>query len=263
MEPLRRLNPQSKWLTVPCAVLLAVGLSVGDSAGVLPSFGSGERLTFDVYYGPIKAGRAQMEVGSMRTLRGRECLLLSSTARSGSLVSAFFPVEDRVESWLDLDELRPLRFEKHLREGSYQCDRVMDYYYDEGVARSEDGTVGITDRTQDALSSLYWVRTLDLEPGTSFQLTSTASRSVYDLKVDVTRREHLKTPAGEFDCILVEPHVAKDGGIFDNKGRIWIWLTDDVLHLPVQMVTQVAIGSIKAVLVDHTLGSVATAEPTE
>ena len=41
----------------------------------------------------------------------------------------------------------------------------------------------------------------------------------------------------------------KSEGIFYRKGDIFIWLTDDVKHIPVKMQTKVAVGSITATLV--------------
>ncbi len=46
---------------------------------------------------------------------------------------------------------------------------------------------------------------------------------------------------------MVEP-LLKAGGIFKNKGRLVIWLTDDARRLPVLMKSKVAIGSVKVVL---------------
>jgi hypothetical protein len=245
------------------ACLLVLVASPRLAEAVDRPFGTGERLSFDVYYGPLKAGTARMEVGSLEDIRGRDCLHLISTAESGRVVSAFFRVEDRVESWMDIERLRPVRFEKHLREGHYECDQVVEYYHEKGFAQSTEGVIEIDEGTQDALSSLYWVRTLDLSPGSTIWLTSTSARNSYDLRVDVTGRERLKTPAGEFDCLVVEPHLAEDGGVFDQKGKMSIWLTDDALRLPVQMVSKVAIGSIRAVLVDHVLGTVASEKDAE
>ncbi len=262
MKPLQKTLRKNRIPVRGVFILFVLGIALAVAQTVFATerpFGAGERLVFDVYYGPLKAGQARMEVGPVESIRGRDCLRLVSTARSNSVVSAFFRVDDRVESWIDVEHLLPLRFEKHLREGRYECDRVVDYYHDLGVALAEGRTIEIGDQTLDALSSMYWVRTLDLFPGAVLWLSSTSSQSTYDLRVNVTGRETLKTPAGEFDCLVVEPHLSKDGGIFDQHGRMWIWLTDDALHLPIQMVSKVAIGSIKAVLADHTLGEIVSA----
>lgn len=258
MKPLLSVIERMPMLGLAITLALGIAASAGSVEAAERPFGAGERLTFDVYYGPLKAGSARMEVAAVRSIRGRDCLHLRSTAQSGRVISAFFRVDDRIESWLDLEHMRPVRFEKHLREGRYECDHVVEFYHEEGVARSGDRTLEISESTQDALSALYWVRTLDLAPGETIELDSVSPRNAYDLRVEITGRERVRTPAGEFDCLVIEPHLAKDGGIFDQKGRMWIWLTNDAFRLPVQMVSKVAIGSIKAVLVDHTLGTLAS-----
>jgi hypothetical protein len=41
----------------------------------------------------------------------------------------------------------------------------------------------------------------------------------------------------------------KSEGIFNRKGDMYIWLTDDLKRIPVKMQTKVAVGSITATLV--------------
>ena len=65
----------------------------------------------------------------------------------------------------------------------------------------------------------------------------------------VLGREVVETPAGKFKCVVIEPKL-KAGGIFKNKGRLVIWLTDDERRMPVLMKSKVAIGSISATLVE-------------
>ena len=47
--------------------------------------------------------------------------------------------------------------------------------------------------------------------------------------------------------VVIEP-LLKAGGIFKNKGRLVIWLTDDDRRMPVLMKSKVLIGSISVVL---------------
>ena len=56
-------------------------------------------------------------------------------------------------------------------------------------------------------------------------------------------REKVKVPAGEFSCLIIEP-VLKDEGLFQQKGRLRIWVTDDARKLPVLMKSEILVGSI-------------------
>jgi len=72
--------------------------------------------------------------------------------------------------------------------------------------------------------------------------------------VRVLGREKVDTPAGKFDCIAIEP-MLKAGGIFKNKGRLVIWITDDDRRMPVLMRSKVSIGSISVVLQEFRSGA--------
>jgi hypothetical protein len=74
-----------------------------------------------------------------------------------------------------------------------------------------------------------------------------ASKKSLPLEVKIIGRERVETPAGTFNCVAIEPRL-KAGGIFKNKGRLVIWITDDERRMPVLMKSQVAVGSISVVL---------------
>jgi hypothetical protein len=53
-------------------------------------------------------------------------------------------------------------------------------------------------------------------------------------------------PAGSFKCYVVEPNIREGAGIFQAKGTLSVWLTNDNKKTPVEMSSEIAIGSIKA-----------------
>jgi len=63
-------------------------------------------------------------------------------------------------------------------------------------------------------------------------------------------RERIKVPAGEFDCVIIEP-VLETSAIFENKGKLTIWLTDDTVKMPVLMRSKVIVGAFEAVLEEY------------
>ncbi len=225
-----------------------------DGTVAVPPFGVGEQLTFEIGYGFVDAGTAVLGIPELVDHHGRSCYRILSVAESNSFISSFFHVRDVAESYLDARDLVSRRFEKSLREGNYRAHDLVEFDHDRQVAiyseRSE--IIPLAADAQDILSSLYTVRMMDLEVGRSVFIENHADRKNYPLEILVVKKERVSVPAGRFDCIVVEPRM-RGAGLFSHKGRLWVWLTDDELHLPVQMRSKVVIGSISAELASYTL----------
>jgi hypothetical protein len=218
----------------------------------MPPFGVGERLKFEIKYGFISAGTATLGIPETVTERGYECYRIVSLAESNSFFSAFFTVRDVAESYLDTRELVPRRFEKRLREGDFRAHDIVLFDHDRHVAiypKRGGRLVPISVGAQDILSSLYYVRMMDLAVGRSAFIDNHADRKNYPLEIKVLRKERVKVPAGRFDCLVVEP-VMRGAGLFSHQGRLTVWLTDDAARIPVLMKSKVMVGSISAVLTD-------------
>jgi hypothetical protein len=211
-------------------------------------FGPGEKLTFSVQYGFVKAGDATLGVSEIVDFDGRPCYLIASKAVSNKMFSLFFRVEDRAMSYLDAEQLVPLRFEKHLIEGDYRNNQVVEFDHGRGVAVYNDGSENLIDPdAQDILSTLFLVRGMELEVGESVYVNNHADKKNYPLEIKVLKRETISTPVGRFKCLKVEP-VLRASGIFQHEGKLTVWLTDDERKLPVLMRSKVAIGAISAII---------------
>jgi hypothetical protein len=217
-------------------------------------FGPGERLEFSIDYGVINAGGATMEIKGVRRVAGVSCLDIRTEARSNHFFSAFYKVWDRAQTFFDPVTMTPWRFEKKLREGGYRKDVLVKYDRGRNFALYENGdSVAIHPHVQDELSSFYFVRALDLEVGKDVYVDSHSNRKNYPVRVIVHGRERVKVPAGEFDCLVIEPVMAEEG-IFTAKGTMTIYVTDDEWRMPVLMKTKVLVGSIDASLKEYELG---------
>lgn len=221
------------------------------------AFGVGERLEFSVGYGMIKAGTAVMEISDIVKLGVKKCYHIVSTAKSNKFFSVFFKVDDRVESFMDVHELYSHRYDKHLREGKFKADISMTLDQENHLAiyNNSQDTFSVPAYVQDVLSAFYFVRTQDLKVGKSLFVDNHTDKKNYPLEVKVLRKERVKVPAGTFDCVVVEP-ILKASGIFQQKGNLTVWLTDDEIKMPVLMKSKVVIGSISTELTGYKLGEV-------
>ena len=103
----------------------------------------------------------------------------------------------------------------------------------------------------DILTSLYHVRGQELVPGQDIVFDIINREKQYPLVVKVLKKEEVKTDAGTFDCVLVEPQLRGEG-IFVSKGKsLKVWLTDDEYKMPVKMQVEVFIGSVSAKLLEY------------
>ncbi len=226
-------------------------------AGVFPrlpnsAFAPGEKLTFAVQYFNITGGYATLSISATSDVRGRLCYPIVAEARTHPAFESIIKVRDRIVSYIDKESLVSWGYEKHIREGGFAAD--AEYEYDPWACEMREPAkykrADIPVGTQDVLSCFYYFRTLDLKVGQPVYINVTADdMKNYELKVDVVKKEKIKTLAGEFNCLLVEPHL-KFKGVFQQKGRVLIWLTDDERKIPVLIKSKIAIGSININLQD-------------
>lgn len=216
-----------------------------------------EKLVFDLTWTGVKAGTATLEITN-----DKDMINIVSTARSADWVSVFYTVEDRIESRLSRAHTQsiiglPQNYRIKTREGSHR--RYNEVIFDREKRRAffinhldgKNKHTDIEENTFDPLSCLYYVRTLKIETGKSVFVDIFDSKKMWKVEVEVLRKEKIKTPLGSFSTIVIKP-LMKSEGIFNRKGDMYIWLTDDQKHVPVKMQTKVALGSITATLVSGT-----------
>lgn len=218
-----------------------------------------EQLKYGVYYTFIKAGTAYIRNRGLVNIDGRKAYLLQTTAFSAPVIDAFFKVRDINQSWLDAEDFYSLGYGQSVREGGYKRDEWIIFDYENGLytgkiqkkeePRNIQGPLemGILD----ILTSLYHVRSQQLNAGEDIVFDIINREKQYPLVVKVLGKEKVKTDAGTFDCIVVEPQFRGEG-IFVSKGKsLKVWLTDDAYKMPVKMQVEVFIGSVSAKLLDY------------
>lgn len=253
-----RLRPPSRrfrfllLLSLP-AILCCPEAAAPEAAPGHP-FASGERFAYRVSWLGIHAATAVMEVGEAPSLNGRLALRLLTTAVSSPAVTKFYPVDNRVESFVDAETLVPHRLLFRRREGRRKNDYDVSFQHADGkVTGTKDGeayTVPIPAGTQDSISCLYAVRNVSsLQPGFSQVMNVHHDKKNYRLEVHVEAIEKVRGPWGEVEAIrtlVIMPFQ----GIFMNQGNIRVWFTNDARRIPVRMKARVIIGSIVADVVE-------------
>ena len=209
----------------------------------------GENLTFAIKWGIIICGYATMNIREKIRLGDRDTYRIVVIARSAPFFDPFYKVRNRIESYIDGENLYTVRYEKKIREGRYKKDTVIIYDHENRVACENGYKFEITEGIQDVLSSLYYLRTKELKVGASYEFDVGTSKKTWPLVVNVIKKEEITTPLGKFKTLLVKPKL-REKGIFRAKGDLKVWLTDDEKKIPVKMRSKIDIGSITAILIE-------------
>lgn len=216
------------------------------------AYGPGERLVYKLSYLGVPAGSAVMEVLKKSSVRGRSVYPVLSTVKSNKFVSVFYPVRDRIETFIDVKGGYSHRIEVKQRQGRKKRDKVIDFdqvrHRATQFKNDKIETFQIPPKVQDSLSSLYHFRSqATFEVGKSTFIDVHESNKNWELEIKVLNRETITTALGTFNTFKVKAYVRYEG-IFMDKGDVTLWLTDDERRIPVLIKTKIKIGSITAVL---------------
>ncbi|HEY7898249.1 MAG TPA: DUF3108 domain-containing protein [Gemmatimonadaceae bacterium] len=218
-------------------------------------FSVGERSDYDVKFGAIKVGSASTIVKDIEDVRGISTWHTVFQLKGGTF---FYRVNDVFESWIDRTNFSSLRFYQTQEEGSSNRQKRYEIYPDRGMYTEMDKKPprdhpGVKNPLDDG-SFLFFVRTLPLEVGRTYESERYFRPEVNPIRVRVLRKETIEVPAGKFDCIVLQP-VIKTKGIFSENGDAEVWLSDDSRHILVQLKSKLSFGSINLYLRSYKPGS--------
>lgn len=181
---------------------------------------------------------------------------VTGTADSTGVVALLFRVQDRFNSYFDAQSVCSNKLTKHTEEGSRWRDTSITFDYGRRKAILEEKNLkdGQSKRTEndipecvtDVLSGILYVASLPLQQGATYSFPLNDGGKTVTIQAHVEGNEQVKTPAGVFQTIRVGPEG--DYSVLKNRGRIWIWYSDDARHLPVQMRAKLFWGTLTVYL---------------
>jgi hypothetical protein len=220
---------------------------------------SKETLYYNIEWRLFSAGKAKVELAQPQP---RSPWQVNFHLESTGVVSKLFKVEDDYSATLsptlctqslqmtthEGSRQRETRiaFDAETKKASYlERDRLKN-----SVILSQD--IDVPPCVHDVIGGLYFLRTLNLEPGQSTEIPVSDGKKSAMVKVEAQQREDVKTPEGTFKAIRYEVFLFNNV-IYRRSAHLNVWLTDDRRKLPVQIRVrlQFTIGTITLQLEKH------------
>jgi hypothetical protein len=220
-----------------------------------------ETLYYSIDWRLFTAGKARVELTT--TPQPRPGYQVNLHLESTGIVSKLFKVEDdysaNMSSAYCAQSLQMTTHEgSRLRETkiAFDAEAKKASYLERDRARNNaivlSQETDIPPCVHDVIGGLFFIRTLNLEPGQSTQIPVSDGKKSVMVKVEAQAREDVKTPDGTFKTIRYEVYLF-DGVLYRRSAHVNVWVSDDRRKLPVQIRVRMTftIGTINLQLEKH------------
>jgi hypothetical protein len=225
----------------PPASAAAPGATVSAS-GIHPPaerhFTSGETYVYEVEWRLWKAGTATLRIedagGEQRVV---------ATADSTGVAALLYTVRDRFEAFFDRKSFCSRNLTKHTEEGFRKLETSIRFDYARRKSVLEETNLrwgkakkvenDIPECVTDVISAIYYLGSQALAPDATYSFPLNDGGRTTQVEAHVEAREEVKVPAGTFQTVRVQPRATS--GVLEDRGQVWIWYSDDVARIPVQM----------------------------
>jgi hypothetical protein len=244
-------------LKLPLALLVYAPFALPQS-GPLPAR---ETLAYNIEWRLFNAGKARIEMTS--TTEPQPEVRVKLHLESTGFVSKLYKVQDDYTSVLNgslcvesshivAQEGNRFRethitFDAEAKKASYvERDRLKN----NAVVLQKETEIPAC--VHDVVGGLFFLRTLNLEPGQSTQIPVSDGKKSVMAKVEAQSKENVKTPAGTFATTRYEVYLF-DNVLYRRPAHLNVWISDDRRRLPVQIRVRMTftIGTINLLLEKH------------
>ena len=231
-------------LSMVLAVLIAVSLAHGQgtnparspapAAGLVSPFPVGERLFYEVVWGFVRLGTAEMKVVGIDTVRGKPAVHVRFRIQGNHYL---YRMDNSMDSWISLADTSSLRFRQDNNENGRRSKNYYEILADSGYYRKEgvDSLHPVTPKPLDDAAFFYFVRTTPLEPGRRYEFIRYFRPDRNPVILDVQKRDTVDLKLGRFPSLLLQPIIPKGKGILAEASEAKMWLTDDDRRILVQL----------------------------
>ncbi|MHB8652314.1 MAG: DUF3108 domain-containing protein [Terriglobia bacterium] len=241
-------------IKISVALLIITSVSPGraQAPGHFP-FAPGETLTYDVNWSIFTAGRVVATLLKPGN-GGTDPTEIITTARTQGFASLLFKVQDDFDSFFNPQTLCSRRILKKVNENNRRREISIVFNTDRGVAVQDDRDLNtpkappkhvenkISGCVEDIVTAFYFLRHQPLRVGQDIHVTLNDGGQTHDVTVEVQAREQLHTALGNRMAFRLEPKIF--GTLYNKKGRLLVWLSDDAQRLPLQIKMTISVGTI-------------------
>lgn len=221
------------------------------------AFQDGEWFKFEMSYsGFLKAGNATLEVNET-TYKGKPVYHVVGKGWTTGVISWFFNVKDRYESYFDKKTGLPYKSIRQIDEGGHTKDLEIEFDQVNNKAlvnnkkHNTKETYTTEKEVQDMVSAFYYLRnnydTETIKEGDVVSLYMFFDEENYNFRLKFLGTETIKTKFGKVKSLMFRPYVMA-GRVFKEQESLTLWVSADENKIPLKIKADLRVGSLRTEL---------------
>ena len=216
-----------------------------------------------------KWGAINTEVGTARltadtlNFRGQDAYHLACLARTVPFFDRIYKIREDLQSWVQAEDLKPLRFTRSTFEGGYTASNDFNFDWEKGLINADVNfenkgpqmlEIPFKEGDFDLVSLLYHIRSLGeetFESGNVVKVRFAIDDNVFDVTINAKGKENIKVrKLGWMDAWHVSCSVVQ-GALFAGDEQLHLWFSADGNRIPVAARVPLKMGAVQAWLTSY------------
>ena len=249
-----------------CAAVLLFLAAIAGAGEPERAFSPGEKLTFQIKWGPFPAGEAVLEVLPMERQDGSPVYHFVMEVKTNAFLDLFYYYRTRFDAYAELQMNRSLHYRQRTKTGrktkdvtvdfDWQADmahfhRTETFFQPEPKTNTKTLETPLLPGTFDPLSAFYYTRMLAPQERTLITRPISDGKRTLRASLKVIGRELIRLNGRSYDTFLVQPDLKGVNPVFEKEAgaTILIWVSADERRIPIKLKSKVRVGSFTGELV--------------
>ena len=204
----------------------------------------GEALFYKASFRGIHAANASLKVIEKTVIEKDSVYHIQFKARSRSAFNYIFPINNRIDLWIDGKTFLPIRISEKISEGNYKRSANLIFNRRNNYVVIDNDTLKIEKYTQSPYSLFYFFRKHNIKSFKNKKISLIQNRKTVILKLKIKEDQIINVPHGNYKCTTVLPK-REDNKKFKNKAELDIMFSNDVKKYPVMIRLKLKYGYLK------------------
>ena len=210
----------------------------------------GTTLNYKVSFSGINAATGKLKILEDDAIEDVQASHLQLIIKTIGITDKLYPINDKIDIWLEKGTHRTMKIEKNINEGNYRKRTVTIFYQKNNFAIINNDTINIPSDCQSPYSLIYSLGSNKSLVEKNLTISTLDGKKVTPVKLYIDQDKEIFVPSGNFICDKITP-LPITGENFKNEGQISIWFSKETRNqIPIKIRLKLKFGSLVMELVN-------------